>query len=173
MEDVQISLPIHADQRLRRGLGQRSSTAGFTLIELLVVIVILSVLAAIALPSFLNQASRARQAEGKLNVGVIIRSQHGYYMENGGFASTLAPLGLNLKNSDYYQFATDIFTNHQTFAGVQVHGARAAAIPQDQVRGYMGKIWLEEQGGQTMIQSVLCEGEVGGRDFMNSRTYCP
>jgi type IV pilus assembly protein PilA len=42
-----------------RPLSERWPEAGFTLIELLVVIIILGVLAAIAIPSFLNQREKA------------------------------------------------------------------------------------------------------------------
>src|SRR5919109_3059166 len=55
---------------------------GFALIELLVVILIIGILAAIALPAFLNQRSKAQDTEAKTAARTAQTAMETYYTDN-------------------------------------------------------------------------------------------
>jgi type IV pilus assembly protein PilA len=55
---------------------------GFTLIELLVVILIIGILAAIALPAFLNQRGKAQDTEAKSQVRTAQTAMESWYTDN-------------------------------------------------------------------------------------------
>ncbi|MEM9360922.1 MAG: prepilin-type N-terminal cleavage/methylation domain-containing protein [Pseudomonadota bacterium] len=62
---------------------------GFTLIELLVVIVIVGVLSAVAVPTFLNQVQRSRFAEGESGVATGASALTVYAFDCGDYGSAL------------------------------------------------------------------------------------
>jgi type IV pilus assembly protein PilA len=65
---------------------------GFTLIELLVVILIIGILAAIAIPSFLSQKDKANDASAKSYVRNMQTAEETYFSDNNSYAPSLASL---------------------------------------------------------------------------------
>jgi type IV pilus assembly protein PilA len=58
---------------------------GFTLIELMIVVAIIGILAAIAIPNFLQYQMKSRQSEAKTNLGAIKTSEVSWQGERGCF----------------------------------------------------------------------------------------
>src|ERR1700704_6480113 len=67
--------------RIRQQIG---NDKGFTLIELLVVILIIGILAAIAIPAFLSQTSKANDSAAKTQVGTLQTTMQAYAIEHSG-----------------------------------------------------------------------------------------
>jgi type IV pilus assembly protein PilA len=91
----------HLNTSLYQFFTQNNKTQGFTLIELLVVIIIISILAAIALPSYLNQAAKTRGSEAKSSLGAINRAQQAYRLEQNTFATRVSNLDAKITGKFY------------------------------------------------------------------------
>ncbi len=75
-----------------RRLRQRSKDeGGFTLIELLVVILIIGILAAIAIPSFLSQKSKATDSSAKELARTAQTTAETYATDHGGSYTGISP----------------------------------------------------------------------------------
>jgi type IV pilus assembly protein PilA len=68
--------------KIRQRMAQEES--GFTLVELLVVMLILGILAAIAIPAFLNQRSKASDSDAKSNANTAQQAIETLATDNNG-----------------------------------------------------------------------------------------
>jgi prepilin-type N-terminal cleavage/methylation domain-containing protein len=141
---------------LQHLVGKKKDDQGFTLIELLVVIIIIGILSAIALPSFLNQAKKARQSEAKTYVGSMNRGQQAFYTENDAFTSSVDAMGVGIgtQTANYVYIAV---------AGVGLGTNLFAANYSSSVNPTSG---LKNYGGVVSLRTAGVNSEVTSLAFM-------
>jgi type IV pilus assembly protein PilA len=138
-------------QYLNSNRGER----GFTLIELLVVIIILGILAAIAIPNFLNQDVKAKQTEAKQNIALVNKTQNSYRAENSNFASSFDVLAIGSVTGGN----TGSTSNYTYTISGGVDTATVTATPLDKaLKSYSGAdTRFSNAANQSVIGTVLCE----------------
>jgi len=136
-------------------------------------LVILMILTAIALPSFLNRVSRVPQSEAKQYVGSMNRAQQAYYAEKGNWATSIPALGLGIKTET---------TNYKYAISMTKYDALNYGISkQKDVKSYVGGVFLvptqefdrdaDRDKIMTTISSILCEADSPGTIEPAEPTY--
>lgn len=117
-------------------------------------LIVVSILAAIALPGFLNQANRARESEGKTYVGSILRGQQAHYLENGEFAATLEDLALGIdRESSIYSYRVEVQPD-----GTSV--VITAAAKDEGIRSYVGAAFaIGDDPILAIPETQVCESD--------------
>ena len=135
-------------------LNKKNGEKGFTLIELLVVIIIIGILAAIALPSFLNQTTKAKQSEAKTYVATINKTQQAYFTEKGTFAPQLTYLSLGTPT------ATDNYS-YVPLSTTDVAVAVGTSTLKPNLKAYYGRISTGSISAISELysNSIICETE--------------
>lgn len=110
--------------RIRKAQEEREG--GFTLIELLVVMIIIGILAAIAIPVFLNQRKKAVDTAAKSDISTLGKEIATYYVD----ATNILPAGVGTVSTGV--FADNTGTDHYFVNGSDVgkisNGMSAATL---------------------------------------------
>ena len=130
---------------------------GFTLIELLVVIIIIGILSAIALPSFLNQANKAKQSESKQYVGSLNRAQQAYYLEKAAFSPDLTSMANPVPASTTNYLYTIGIPSTGVSASVANYGTAQSGT--SSLKSYAGGVFIQAvtAASDSTTTAVLCE----------------
>jgi type IV pilus assembly protein PilA len=149
--------------KLLQHLNKKKADKGFTLVELLVVIVIIGILTAIALPSFLNQTAKAKQSEAKQNISAVIKAEQAFRTENPSFTTNFDDLALGtLSGTGPVQTTTFVYTlAAPTNVATEVNmtaDSRDAAVLAFSGRTETGTV-AGAAGNQIAWTSVICEAQ--------------
>ena len=86
------------------------NSRGFTLIELMIVFAIVGILAAIAIPSYIDYMAKAQQSEAKLQLGAIFTLMVSYAdgLDNTGYTSaTIDNIGFSVSGVRRYSYTLE------------------------------------------------------------------
>jgi len=141
--------------------NRKKSEKGFTLVELLVVIIIIGILAAIALPNFLNQGAKAKQTEARQNIGMANRVQTVFRSENNTFANSFDALAMGTLSGTSTTASTSNYS--YTLAGAVENSSLIAQANDAALKGYIGSAArFTNSQSNSVISAVACEAITPG-----------
>jgi type IV pilus assembly protein PilA len=147
--------------RLRK--MQEENEEGFTLIELLVVIIIIGILAAIAIPVFLNQRQKGYDAGVKSDLRNAATAEETYLTDNNLYTSTESDLtGSGFKESTNADYSAGTAGANLTIEYLDTTGAKSTTATNN---GYCIKatsastkvfVYNSEAGGLLTTANPTC-----------------
>ncbi|MCH2047753.1 MAG: type IV pilin-like G/H family protein [Trichodesmium sp. ALOHA_ZT_67] len=105
----------------------------------------MGIVSAIVLPSFLNQANKAKQNEAKEYIASMNRGQQAYYTKKAEFSDNISALGLEF-NSETENYSYDI---SKVDDGDYV--ISTATAKNKQLKSYSGIVYVDDNTTTLMI----------------------
>ncbi|HEY4990970.1 MAG TPA: prepilin-type N-terminal cleavage/methylation domain-containing protein [Nakamurella sp.] len=137
-----------------------SREGGFTLIELLVVIIIIGILAAIAIPVFLNQRKKAVDASMKSDLRTVANEEETYFTDFQSYkavTSTVGPPPTAVIGAD----TVTLSPGNTVVAIVDTAGTAyciTATNPKGTNTGSAATVYVSSKGGLQPIATTVCPG---------------
>ena len=123
----------------------RKEESGFTLIELLIVLVIIGILLAIAVPSYLGFKDRANKTAAQANVRSAVPAVEAYYADTGAYTSMTLTTGA----------APDLTGLRGIDAGVQITVVSGGALTYC-ISNTQGGFTYYKNGPASAISTTVC-----------------
>ena len=95
----------------------RRST-GFTLVELMITVAIISIIAAIAVPSYTGYLARARRSAAEQLIMQIASKEQQYIVDARAYTATIGAGGLNIVNGNHFTSVRILVIEHQLIASI-------------------------------------------------------
>lgn len=135
---------------------RRHFEQGLTLIELMIVIVIVSILLAVAIPSYDESVRKSRRSEGMSLLASVIQQQERFFLNNMTYTEDLSELGYNnvsagalLSENGFYQVTAAVCGASPIARCVEL-----TATPQD-THADDGNLTLNSRGEKTATGKAL------------------
>ena len=132
------------------------SQRGFTLIEILITLVIVSIVASVALPSYKNYILRGERSEALAALDKLMNAQERFLLVNGTYTLTLSQLGVPVSAGEYetehYNVTAEACPNPDGGADldvnlcIQLKAVRADAQDGYIIRNSMNQLIHETEG---------------------------
>ena len=79
---------------------------GFTLVELMIVVVIISILAAIAIPAYQSSIQKSRRSDAKIALERAASMQEQFYFTHNAYTETMSNIGGSDSPEGYYTLSS-------------------------------------------------------------------
>ena len=134
---------------------RKQTILGFTLIELMIVVVIVSILAAIAYPTFIDQIRKSRRADAKADLQALALSQEKWRANHPAYTETLSDLNFTSTSTEGY-YTLSLLDLTPTAIQMNFVGIAAPVTGSDQAKDKCGSFAISSNGPI---------GEFGGTDY--------
>ena len=147
--------------RIRKAMDENEQ--GFTLIELLVVMIIIGILAAIAIPVFLNQRKNAVDSSVKSDLRTIANEMESYFTDQEKYPASVTQAG-GSGTTVSLAGGTGIRVSRNTAITVTYNQATALATTAYCILGNPGTkgshpwVYISDQGGLQPPATTTCAG---------------